>query len=65
MKVSQVIRILESNGWQWVRTTGSHRIFKHPTKLGIVVVPGKLSKDIPIGTLASIWKQAQIGDEDK
>ena len=28
----------------------------------IVVVPGKLSNDIPKGTLSAIFKQAQIGD---
>ncbi len=42
---------------------GSHRIFAHPHKSGIVVVvPGKLSNNIPKGTLSSIWKQAQLGD---
>ncbi|MEL6442041.1 MAG: type II toxin-antitoxin system HicA family toxin [Cyanobacteria bacterium J06621_8] len=38
-------------------------LIKHPSKSGTVTVSGKLSKEIPIGTLKSIWKQAQI-DED-
>ncbi len=58
MKVREVIRILEADGWVLVKTKGSHRQFKHPEKLGKVTVPGNLSKDMPIGTLANIWKQA-------
>lgn len=43
MKVREVIERLESDGWYLARTKGSHRQFKHPTKLGTVTVPGKLS----------------------
>lgn len=63
MKVREVIERLEADGWYLARTKGSHRQFKHPTKLGTVTVPGKLSKDLAIGTLMSIWKQAQLEDE--
>ena len=41
---------------------GSHRVFKHPTKPGIVVVPGHFSDEVAPGTLKSIWKQAQLED---
>ena len=61
MKVKEVIKILENDGWYIDRTRGSHCVFKHQSKLGIDVVPGKLSDDIPIGTLSSIWKQAKLG----
>jgi hypothetical protein len=37
--------------------------FKHPTKRGLVTVPGKPGDDLAIGTLMSIWKQAQIEGE--
>ncbi|QYX32085.1 type II toxin-antitoxin system HicA family toxin [Sphaerospermopsis torques-reginae] len=62
MKVKEVLKILEDDGWyiDWIR--GSHRILKNENKSGIVVVPGKPSDDIPIGTLSSIWKQAKLGD---
>jgi predicted RNA binding protein YcfA (HicA-like mRNA interferase family) len=60
MKVKEVLKILEEDGWYIDRTRGSHRILKHPSKSGIVVVPGKPSDDIPIGTLSSIWKQAKL-----
>jgi predicted RNA binding protein YcfA (HicA-like mRNA interferase family) len=63
MKVKDAIKKLEQDGWYLQRTKGSHRQFKHPTKLGAVTVSGKLSKEIPIGTLKSIWKQAQIEED--
>lgn len=63
MKVKAVIKILEDDGWYIDRTRGSHRIFKHQNKSGIVVVPGKPSDEIPVGTLSSIWKQAKLGEK--
>jgi predicted RNA binding protein YcfA (HicA-like mRNA interferase family) len=60
VKVRDVLKTLEGDGWTIVRTKGSHRQLKHPTKLGTVTVSGKPSVDVPIGTLKSIWKQAQI-----
>jgi uncharacterized protein YcgL (UPF0745 family) len=32
MKVKEVIKVLEEDGWYLARTKGSHRQFKHPTK---------------------------------
>ncbi len=61
VKVKEVIKTLENDGWYLDRTRGNHRVFKHLNKSGIVVVPGKLSDDIPVGTLSSIWKQAKLG----
>jgi predicted RNA binding protein YcfA (HicA-like mRNA interferase family) len=60
VKVRDVIKMLEKDGWYRVRTKGSHRQFKHPTKPGTVTVAGKLSLDIPLGTLNSILKQAGL-----
>ena len=60
MKVKEVIKILEEDSWYLARTKGSHRQFKHKTKSGLVTVPGKLSDDLAIGTLKSIFKQAQL-----
>lgn len=60
MKVAELIRLLESDGWRLVRTRGSHRQFKHPDKAGVVTVAGKLGTDIPRGTLSSVLKQAQL-----
>ena len=62
MKVRDVLRRLHDDGWQIMRTRGSHRILKHPVKSGIVVVAGQSNKDIAIGTLKSILKQAELED---
>ena len=64
MKVKEVIKRLEADGWYLVRTKGSHRQYKHSLKSGTVTVSGKSSIDVPIGTIKSIWRQAQI-EEDK
>jgi len=60
MKVKELIKILEADGWIQVRMRGSHRQYKHPTKLGTVTVSGKPSIDIPPGTLSSALKQAYL-----
>lgn len=60
MKVREVIKLIEDDGWYLVRTKGSHRQFKHPQKPGTVTVSGNLGKDMPPGTLNSVKKQAQI-----
>lgn len=64
MKVKEVIKLLEDDGWYLARTKGSHRQFKHPTKPGTVTVAGKPSVDIPPGTLNSILKQAGLKEEN-
>jgi predicted RNA binding protein YcfA (HicA-like mRNA interferase family) len=56
MKVREVIRLLERDGWQLARTRGSHRQFKHPTKPGTVTVPGRPGLELRPGTLASILR---------
>ena len=59
MTSTEVIRILKADGWMLARSKGSHQHFKHPLKKGIVTVPHP-KKGLPIGTLRSIAKQAQI-----
>ena len=60
MKVGELIGLLEDDGWRLVRTKGSHRQFKNPSKPGTVTVAGKPSLDVPPGTLRSILKQAGL-----
>ncbi len=60
MKVREVIRLIVSDGWQFVVTEGSHRQFKHPSKPGRVTVSGHPGDDMPKGTLASVMRQAGI-----
>ena len=59
MKVRDVIRLIEAEGWTFHRQRGSHRQFKHPTKPGKVTVAGKPSDEMAPGTLgASSAKRA-------
>lgn len=65
MKVREVIKLIENDGWYLVRTRGSHRQYRHPIKRGLVTIAGSPNDDIAKGTLNSILKQAQIkGGED-
>ncbi len=65
MKVREVIKLIETDGWYLARTRGSHRQYKHAAKSGLVTVPGKLSDDLAPGTLNSILKQAQLKENIK
>ena len=60
MKVRQLIRLLERDGWVLVRTRGSHRQYKHPEKPGLVTLAGKPSDELAAGTLNSVLKQAGL-----
>jgi predicted RNA binding protein YcfA (HicA-like mRNA interferase family) len=63
MKVREVIRLIEEDGWFLVATRGSHRQYKHATKAGRVTVAGKPSDDLAPGTLNSILKQAGLKEQ--
>ncbi|OKH40936.1 addiction module toxin, HicA family [[Phormidium ambiguum] IAM M-71] len=65
MKVREIIKQIEEDGWYLVRTRGSHRQYKHPTKSGLVTIPGKPSDDLAPGTLNSILKQAQLKQQSE
>jgi len=52
--------MIEQDGWRLVRTTGSHRQYKHSGKAGTVTVAGKPNLDVPPGTLNNILKQAGL-----
>jgi predicted RNA binding protein YcfA (HicA-like mRNA interferase family) len=53
------IQIIEADGWRQVRSKGSHRQFKHPTKPGLVTVPHP-EHTMKGGTVRSIFRQAGI-----
>ncbi|MES2733807.1 MAG: type II toxin-antitoxin system HicA family toxin [Bacteroidota bacterium] len=61
MKVREIIKIIEGDGWYLVRQKGSHKQYKHATKKGLVTIAGhQLSDEVALGTLHSIYKQAGI-----
>ena len=63
MKVRELIKMLQRDGWVQARARGSHRQFTHPVKPGTVTVAGKAGVDVPPGTLNSVLKQANLGQQ--
>ena len=59
----QLVKILEKKGVLLKRVHGSHHYFYHPESKKIAVVPMH-KKDLPKGTLFSIFKQAGIDKND-
>ena len=53
----RLIRLLEDAGWRFIGATGDHHHFRHPAIPGKITVPHP-NKDIAVGTLRSIYKQA-------
>lgn len=60
MKVRDVIKLIEQDGWYLARTRGSHRQYRNSSKRGLVTVPGKPGDDLAPGTLDNILKQAGL-----
>jgi len=54
-----IIKILKNDGWYEHVQKGSHCQFKHPVKQGKVTVP-RPKKDLPAGTVKSIFRQAGL-----
>jgi predicted RNA binding protein YcfA (HicA-like mRNA interferase family) len=55
----EVIQVLKADDWYEIGCDGDHHQFKHPTKAGKVTITHP-KKDIPIGTLKSIERQAGV-----
>ena len=60
MKIRDIIKKIESDGWYQVTIKGSHRQYKHPAKQGRVTIAGHPNHDLAPGTLNSVLKQAQL-----
>ena len=62
MTYRDLIRLLKDDGWYADHQTGSHIIFRHPTKPGSVVLTGggKAARDVPPGTANAILRQAGL-----
>ena len=59
MSSREIIKLLQSNGWECIRTRGSHHQFRHNDKAGVVTVPHP-KKDLPTGTARAILRSAGI-----
>jgi predicted RNA binding protein YcfA (HicA-like mRNA interferase family) len=53
----ELIRRLQAEGWVARAGKGDHRIFRHPDRPGHVTVDTGV-KEIPVGTLRSIYRMA-------
>ncbi len=56
---SDLIRELQRAGWQLNRVRGSHHVFVHPGRRGIVVVPHP-RKNLGPGLVPAIRQQARL-----
>ncbi len=60
----QLCKIVEAHGWQLKRIRGSHHIYTKEDVEAIVVIPVHGNRDLPIGTLKSILKDADLTEDD-
>jgi len=60
VKVREITQLIKEDGWYLARTRGSHHQYKHPTKKGLVTIPGRLNDELAPGTLNNILKQAGL-----
>ncbi|MBP0027241.1 type II toxin-antitoxin system HicA family toxin [Roseofilum sp. Guam] len=60
----EAIRALERLGFEVVRQTGSHIVMKQTTEEGKIGCVVPLHKELKIGTLSGILRQAQITVEE-
>jgi predicted RNA binding protein YcfA (HicA-like mRNA interferase family) len=60
MKVREIIRLIEADGWYRIKAKGGHRQYKHPVKRGRVTVPGQMNAELDPRTQRSILRQAAL-----
>ena len=55
---------MERNGWELKRITGSHHIYVREGVDVILSIPVHGNRDLPMGTLKSIMKDAELVEKD-
>ncbi len=60
----QLCKVLEQHGWELKRVRGSHHVYAHPNRTGIVTIPIHGNRDLKAGTLHAIMKEAEITEGD-
>ena len=55
----EIRKIIEADGWYFIRQKGSHAQFKHPSKKNLTTVPLH-DKDMKKGTAANVLRQAGL-----
>ena len=59
-KYREVRAALREAGWSVIRQRGSHEVWAHPDRSERIVVAGKESATVPVGTLGSIRKASGL-----
>jgi len=59
MKGSELIRMIEKDGWYLV-SHSKHKKYQHPSKPGQLIIPFRGSKEIATGTANAILKRAGL-----
>jgi predicted RNA binding protein YcfA (HicA-like mRNA interferase family) len=57
-------KITERKGWILQRVTGSHHIYAKQGVDAILSIPVHSNRDLPIGILKKLMKDAQLTEED-
>ncbi len=57
-------KVIERRGWVLKRVTGSHHIYFKEGVHPILSIPVHSNRDLPIGTLSRIMKDANLTEED-
>jgi predicted RNA binding protein YcfA (HicA-like mRNA interferase family) len=57
-------KLVEWHGWELKRVTGSHHIYAKKGVSVILSIPVHGNRDLPIGTLRSLLKDADLTEED-
>ncbi|NJK59645.1 MAG: type II toxin-antitoxin system HicA family toxin [Oscillatoriales cyanobacterium SM2_1_8] len=57
-------KIVERNGWVLKRVTGSHHIYSKGDTPVILSIPVHGNRDLPMGTLRGIMKDAVLNEMD-
>ena len=60
MKVRDIVKLIEADGWFRVKAKGGHRQYKHAVKRGCVTIPGQMNADLDEKTEKSILRQAGL-----
>jgi predicted RNA binding protein YcfA (HicA-like mRNA interferase family) len=60
----ELVRALERDGFRWITTVGSHRVYASPNGRQVVVAFHSSGSTFPAGTLHAMLKQTGWIDKD-
>ncbi|MGH2748393.1 MAG: type II toxin-antitoxin system HicA family toxin [Actinomycetota bacterium] len=60
----RVLRALQQAGFEQTHVRGSHHYLRKAGKEALVVVPVHGNRDLPLGTLRAILRQAELTPEE-